>query len=242
MSEHDILNWIGAVASVSILVFILLFLIIVFSLNYKNKSKVKKTLCSNDFNKLIGTEKQLTIGIDKYFQEIFIKDVDRTLFKKLFKTETGFGKRPTKIAWDFFIILITSVLANTSEGKVSEAVNSLKNIFDESKKLLLSSSNGNLITDIILKIINLKIRPILVNSRLLAKKDANDNFTINDENLDENTIKDFWNQVNKLRKELVENKYLYFISVLSLSGHTNEQINNLVSYPNEHKITENKID
>ncbi|WP_375317175.1 hypothetical protein [Spiroplasma endosymbiont of Virgichneumon dumeticola] len=170
MSEHDILNWIGAVASVSILVFLLLFLIIVFSLNYKNKSKVKKILCSNDFNKITETEAQLAVGIEKYFQEIFIKDVDRTLFKKLFKTETGIGKRPTKMAWDFFIILITSVLANTSERKVSEAVNSLKNIFDESKKLLLSSSNGNLITDIILKIINLKIRSILVSSRLLAKK------------------------------------------------------------------------
>ncbi len=40
----------------------------------------------------------------------------------------------------------------------------------------------------------------LVNSRLLSKIDNNGKSTINYEYLGENTIKDFWNQVNKPRK------------------------------------------
>ncbi len=77
---------------------------------------------------------------------------------------------------------------------------------------------------------NLKIRPILIASRSLTKIDTNGNFIINDENLSKEEIEDFWKQIDKVRKDLIENKYLYFISILSLSTATNEQIKKLLNY------------
>ncbi|WJG70196.1 hypothetical protein [Spiroplasma ixodetis] len=80
---------------------------------------------------------------------------------------------------------------------------------------------------------NLKIRPILIASRSLTKIDINGNFIINDENLSKEEIKDFWKQIDKVRKDLIKNKYLYFISILSLSTATNEQIKKLLNYTNQ---------
>ncbi|WP_342265990.1 hypothetical protein [Spiroplasma endosymbiont of Villa modesta] len=77
---------------------------------------------------------------------------------------------------------------------------------------------------------NLKIRPILIASRSLTKIDTNGNFIINDEHLSKKEIEDFWKQIDKVRKDLIENKYLYFISILSLSTATNEQIKKLLNY------------
>ncbi|BDT03219.1 hypothetical protein SHM_08650 [Spiroplasma ixodetis] len=66
--------------------------------------------------------------------------------------------------------MTSSILVNKSEGRVSEAIKSIKNNFDESKQILLTSDNNNLVTDVILKIMNLKIRPILIASRSLTNR------------------------------------------------------------------------
>ncbi|WP_342272795.1 hypothetical protein [Spiroplasma endosymbiont of Acasis viretata] len=80
------------------------------------------------------------------------------------------------------------------------------------------------------------IRPILIASRSLTKIDTNGNFIINDENLSKEEIENFWKQIDKVRKDLIENKYLYFISILSLSTATNEQIKKLLNYTDQYKI------
>ncbi|WP_395473082.1 hypothetical protein [Spiroplasma endosymbiont of Nomada rufipes] len=239
MSQNEVFSWIGVISGSSLLIsfiLLLMFLLIKFLLNYKQKNKVKRILSSNDFSQIIGTKKELKIKLRKYFKEIFIRDVDINLFKKFLKSESGINKKPTKIAWNFFIILTSSILVNKSEGRVSEAIKSIKNTFDESKQLLLTSDNNNLVTDVILKIMNLKIRPILIASRSLTKIDTNCNFIINDENLSKEEIEDFWKQIDKVRKDLIENKYLYFISILSLSTATNEQLKKLLNYTNQYKI------
>ncbi|BDT03216.1 hypothetical protein [Spiroplasma ixodetis] len=132
--------------------------------------------------------------------------------------------------------MTSSILVNKCEGRVSEAIKSIKNTFDESKQILLTSDKNNLVTDVILKIMNLKIRPILIASRSLTKIDTNGNFIINDENLSKEEIENFWKQIDKVRKDLIENKYLYFISILSLSTATNEQIKKLLNYTDQYKI------
>ncbi|WP_339042608.1 hypothetical protein [Spiroplasma endosymbiont of Apeira syringaria] len=48
--------------------------------------------------------------------------------------------------------MTSSILVNKSEGRVSEAIKSIKNTFDESKQILLTSDKNNLVTDVILKI------------------------------------------------------------------------------------------
>ncbi len=239
--QQEIIALVGTISSSILTILAILFLIYKIFITYKKKNKAKKILTSEDFIEIIGTKNQSDSNIKKYFKEIFIREVDLNLFKKFLKSETGIGKKPTKIAWDFLIILSTSVLVNKSQGKISEAVQSIKNIFDESKKLLLNSDNSNLLTDVILKIMNLKIRPILTSTRLWTEQDKNGNLIINDYNISENDTKNFWNQIDKLRKELIENKYLYFISVLSLSNQTSKQIQDLLNYQSNYKITQNEI-
>ncbi|WP_338973491.1 hypothetical protein [Spiroplasma endosymbiont of Tricholauxania praeusta] len=239
MSQNQVFSWIGFISGSSLLIsfiLLLMFLLIKFLLNYKQKNKVKRILSSNDFSQIIETKKELKIKVRKYFKEIFIRDVDINLFKKFLKSESGVNKKPTKIAWNFFIILTSSILVNKSEGRVSEAIKSIFNTFDESKQILLTSDKNNLVTDVILKIMNLKIRPILIASRSLTKIDTNGNFIINDENLSKEEIENFWKQIDKVRKDLIENKYLYFISILSLSTATNEQIKKLLNYTDQYKI------
>ncbi|WP_342274412.1 hypothetical protein [Spiroplasma endosymbiont of Phycita roborella] len=99
--------------------------------------------------------------------------------------------------------MTSSILVNKSEGRVSEAIKSIFNTFDESKQILLTSDKNNLVTDVILKIMNLKIRPILIASRSLTKIDTNGNFIINDENLSKEEIENFWKQIDKVRKDLI---------------------------------------
>ncbi len=239
LSQNQVFSWIGFISGSSLLIsfiLLLMFLLIKFLLNYKQKNKVKRILSSNDFSQIIETKKELKIKVRKYFKEIFIRDVDINLFKKFLKSESGVNKKPTKIAWNFFIILTSSILVNKSEGRVSEAIKSIFNTFDESKQILLTSDKNNLVTDVILKIMNLKIRPILIASRSLTKIDTNGNFIINDENLSKEEIENFWKQIDKVRKDLIENKYLYFISILSLSTATNEQIKKLLNYTDQYKI------
>ncbi len=155
LSQNQVFSWIGVISGSSLLIsfiLLLMFLLIKFLLNYKQKNKVKRILSSNDFSQIIETKKELKIKLRKYFKEIFIRDVDINLFKKFLKSESGVNKKPTKIAWNFFIILTSSILVNKSEGRVSEAIKSIKNTFDESKQILLTSDKNNLVTDVILKI------------------------------------------------------------------------------------------
>ncbi len=117
--------------------------------------------------KLLEEQKIINkIGLNKKIQEYF-KTIPITvkISLKFFTFETGVNKKNTKIAWKFFILLVTSVLANKSKGLVSEATTSLLNIFNKSKNLLIEDEAPILITELILKIINLKIRPILIKTR-----------------------------------------------------------------------------
>ncbi|WP_286642704.1 hypothetical protein [Spiroplasma ixodetis] len=159
MSQNEVFSWIGVISGSSLLIsfiLLLMFLLIKFLLNYKQKNKVKRILSSNDFSQIIGTKKELKIKLRKYFKKIFIRDVDINLFKKFLKSESGVNKKPTKIALNFFIIFTSSILVNKSEGRVYEAIKSIKNTFDESKQILLTSDNNNLVTDVILKIYEFK--------------------------------------------------------------------------------------
>ncbi len=85
LSQNQVFSWIGVISGSSLLIsfiLLLMFLLIKFLLNYKQKNKVKRILSSNDFSQIIETKKELKIKLRKYFKEIFIRDVYINLFKK----------------------------------------------------------------------------------------------------------------------------------------------------------------
>ncbi|WP_342260588.1 hypothetical protein [Spiroplasma endosymbiont of Notiophilus biguttatus] len=105
MSQNEVFSWIGVISGSSLLIsfiLLLMFLVIKFLLNYKQKNKVKRILSSNDFSQIIETKKELKIKLRKYFKEIFIRDVDINLFKKFLKSESGLNKKTNKNCLKFF--------------------------------------------------------------------------------------------------------------------------------------------
>lgn len=210
----------------------------------KKKNKIKKIFDSEEFNFLTSsanelekkkTKDKLNEKVSQYFKNLFIYEFNIKIFFNFISTEIGKGKKSTKIAWEFFILLTTSVLANESKGLISEAVSSIFNIYQKSRALLFETESSNLITDIILKILNLKIRPILTSSRHLPQIERNNILIVDDNKLTEPQKNNFWQSIENLRTDLIENKYLKFISLASLSSQTNDDIIKLLNYSNNYK-------
>ncbi|AOG60377.1 hypothetical protein SHELI_v1c04260 [Spiroplasma helicoides] len=143
----------------------------------------------------------------EYFKDLFIGAYNEKLVYKFINVEIHRSKNKIKnSAWDFFVLLTTSVLANKSEGLISEAVDSIYKVFQSSKKLLLDMDGYNLVSDVILKILNTKIRPILTWTRSFPKVSPTDSNKINDNQISVNDKNEFWNKMKDFRKELIEKK------------------------------------
>lgn len=234
--------------SFTLLIFILMTLKVYFSnRKFKNKkNKIKKVFDSEDFfsnlesnDDNIKTKNQLKKNAEKYFANLFNNEVQVKTFFKFIETE--FKKEDTtKIAWNFFIILTTSVLANNSKGLVSEAVDNIYKIFKQSRDLLLKTKESSLLTEVILKIMNLKIRPLLVTTRNFPQKNENGINVVDDKKLIEKQKNDFWKKIEELRKSLIEEKYLRFIALISLSNMTNEDIIKMLNYKIKKNISKSE--